>query len=176
MAIRAILAAALPIPMILAFGMARAEEPQVVALSDFASVCPAALLGAGGLDEALARAGLQESYGATIRNAVSRNYVSADGKRLVAVIRQTFADSERGYCTVGVIGAVAPDAVLGLRATLEANPLLGPLDGEIIAPAPGIVSATLKRPGLAPLVVVILNASGSVASLALETWASTPPR
>lgn len=153
---------------------AMADEASA-AIDAYLAVCPAALLAPDALPARLDTAGLRRDISVPVGSMTTTGYVSADGSVTVSVTTLKFSDAIRRSCVVGVLVPLTFAALTELRARLEADPVVGPLEGRILPMPGGIVTAYLKRPGLDPLVGVTLTATASVASLVMDSWTPVQP-
>jgi hypothetical protein len=70
-------------------------------------------------------------------------------------------------CTVVIGVSAAYDDLTALRTLLEAEPLIGRLEGRIVTATPNVRVATFKRPGNAPIVTFTFTTSATTASLVM---------
>ncbi len=154
-------------------GQASADASGLREIETFVSVCPAALLAADTLAPILDGAGLTSAMEWPMGSTTVAAYANADGTQTLSITTQHFSDAIRQNCVLAVLAPLDAAAVEEVRRRLEANPLLGLLEGEVVQFAPGNVSGFFKKPGVSPLVAASVNASRAAATLTLETWTPT---
>jgi len=159
-------------------GVAHGDESKRAAgLADFCEVCPAALLAPSGLPAALEARDFSKSVtgnpGATVGATL---HASADGMRTVTLTRYRFSDFSIASCIVSFSEPLSIDELADLRRRLEAQALVGRLEGELIEPMPGLNIGTLKRPGNSPIMTVNITATAKVTTLTMNRWDLLPSK
>src|SRR5262245_33304417 len=95
----------------------------------FVDVCPAALLPPDQLHDALTAAGLTKSIGLPFASIRADGYSTEDDSISVSITTHWYTDATHESCIVAFIEPVEFKGMLDIQAALEANPLIGHLQG-----------------------------------------------
>ena len=148
-----------------------ADEAIDQVITDFITVCPAAILSPEQMPELGRSLGLTRQMSLPIGETFRQtSYQTEDGARTVSIMEHHFSDATLVSCGVAIFAEVDL-AVLGrVQGELEAIPGIGPFEGRIIPMTGSIRSGLLKAAGTDPVITATFNTTATTASFALTTW------
>jgi len=154
---------------------AAAQATWESAVADFSKVCVSSLLAPDELAAVLKERGMSAvSPGFAPAGWDGKLYSATDGGRGVTVAYQHYSDLKISNCTMLAPKAASREDLDGLRATLEAQPRIGKLEGRIMNTTPTSKLAMFKRPGNAPMVTFNFTSVGMATTLSMTRYDLKP--
>jgi hypothetical protein len=143
--------------------------------ADFSRICVSSLLAPDELAAALKERGMSATSSAFAPPGWDGALYSAtDGGRGVTVAYQHYSDLKISNCTTIAPGPTSRQELDGLRATLEAHPRIGKLEGRVMDASPTSRLAMFKRPGNAPMVTFNFTSVGTATTLSMTRYDLKP--